>query len=425
MNFLSNEIVIQNLSNIIAAGFLSFIISFLAVPWVGKLAYSIQAIDLPAKMRKLNDRSRASRINEGIKPKLGGLAVLIAVFITVIIANPQFALNSEVFIRPAGIILGILVIGVVGFLDDKYEISGFYQLLGHALAAVVIIYFGIAIPDTINILGQSIDLNTYQRFFDFGSFEYLFVFPSHILTILWVVTIINFINWVGGVDGLNISFTSIIAFTMLLFALSTSNIPLAILISIHIGANLGLLPYNYYPSHIIPGGIGDYLNGYMIAVFALLGDTRWTITIIILALPVIDALIVIWGRMQTHPEVKKNPLKLLSISDTNHLHHRLMAAGYSRKTVLLIEVALISAICSVAVYFGINTSSADTADQLITAFAIAMALIIVIFTSVFVLKERKNRQRSQRQIVLPTQEKEAVVKVVLEEEDDNYERFAY
>ncbi len=427
-NIFNDPVVIKNLTNIFFAGFISFIISFLATPWVGKLAYSIGAIDLAPALRSKTDRSLPSRINEGTKPRLGGLAMFIGIFITLLIATPVFEIRPEYFVSSVGIILGVALIAFIGFLDDRYEVPGVYQLLGHIAAAVVLVYFGISIPDSINFLGATIDLNTYTKLIEIGSLDYLFVFPNHIITIIWVVMVINFINWVGGVDGLNISLSSIIAFTMFLFALSASNIPLAILISIHIGANMGLFPYNYYPSHIIPGSIGDYLNGYFLAVFALLGDTRWTITGIILAIPVLDALLVIWTRMKQHPEVLRNPLKILSISDTNHLHHRLMAAGYSRKTVMLIEIALVSIVCAIAAAFGINAEPEDTSNQLIIAFAVSMAFILGTFTTVFVLKERSSKNI---QIVrIPTEAKqEAVVKVIIDEEEskeeDDYERFAY
>jgi UDP-GlcNAc:undecaprenyl-phosphate GlcNAc-1-phosphate transferase len=426
-NIFNDPVVIDNITNIISAGFISFIIAFLATPWVGKLAYSIKAIDLAPSLRSKNDRSLASRINEGTKPRLGGLAMFISIFITLLIATPVFEIRPEVFVSSVGIILGIIIITFVGFLDDKYEIPGIYQLFGHISAALVLIYFGIAIPDNINLLGASIDLNTFSSIINLGAIDYEFIFPGHIITVIWIVMIINFINWVGGVDGLNLSLSSVIAFTMLLFALSTSNIPLAILISIHIGANVGLFPYNYYPSHIIPGSIGDYLNGYLIAVFALLGDTRWTITMIILAIPVFDALLVIWARVRQHPEVLKNPLKILSISDTNHLHHRLMAAGYSRKTVMLIEIALVSILSAIAITFGINAEPDDTSDQVIIAFAVASTFLLIMFTTVSILKERSSKRT--RIITVPTERKEeAVVKVIIDEDennDDDYERFAY
>jgi UDP-GlcNAc:undecaprenyl-phosphate GlcNAc-1-phosphate transferase len=431
MEFLNDTVVIDNLTHIVAAGFVSFVITFLLVPWIGKLAYGIKAVDLPPSQRSKSDKSFASRINEGIKPRLGGLAMLIAIIITIIMANPTFNLNSDTLITASGILLGLLILGFVGFMDDKFEFPGIYQLFGQILAASVLIYFGIGIPSTISLFGQSINLETYSSLVSFGSLEFLFIFPAHLITIIWVVMIINFINWVGGVDGLNLSVSTVIAFTMLLFALSSSNIPLAILISIHIGANLGLLPYNYYPSHIIPGSIGDYVNGYMLAVFALLGDARWSSTIIILALPIIDALLVILMRVRKHPEVLKNPLKILSISDTNHLHHRLMAAGYSRKAVLLTEIAIVAVICSIAVTFGINADPDDTSDKLLIASAIAMAFIITVFTVVYVLKERaNNKHRISERILREQQSKEAVVNIIREgdekkDDDEDYERFAY
>lgn len=425
----SNPIVIENLTSIISAGLVSFVITFLVTPWVGKLAMQIGAVDVALSKLNMQNRSTASRMNEGTKPRLGGLAMFIGIFITLLITTPTFEIRPEVFVSSVGIIVALSLITFVGFMDDKFQISGVYQLLTQVAAAMIVIYFGIAIPDNINFLGIAIDLNTFSRVFEIGGLTYEFIFPNHVITLIWIVVIMNFINWVGGVDGLNISITSIISATMLLFALSASNIPLAIIIAIHIGANMGLLPFNYYPSKIIPGTISDYINGFLIAVFALLGDTRWTITILILAIPLMDAIIVIFNRFKNHPETRKNPLKILSISDTSHLHHRLMDAGYSRKTVLFIESAIMSVISMIAIIFGINTDDADSGDKLIVMFVVAITLIIVMFATVFILKERN--KKNPRRIKLPTEEKkQAVVKVILDnepssEEDEDYERFSY
>lgn len=417
MNFLNDPIVIENIANIIGAGFFAFLVSFLLTPWIGRLASAIGAVDLPASLRSSSDRTRSTRIHKGIKPRLGGLSVAVAVVLGFLLSQDALELGEGVFV-------GIVIISVVGFLDDKFEMSGALQLLGQLAAAFAIVWSGITISDEIMIAGLRIDINWYSNIFVVGNAIYEFVFPSHILTIVWIIGVTNVVNWIGGVDGLNISVTSIISFTLLLFALSTGSIPLAVLISIHIGANLGLLPFNYAPSKIIPGGI-DTLNGFMVAIFALLGETGWTITLIVLAVPLLDSIIVMYIRLKQHPKARKNPLLLLRISDKNHLQHRFLAMGYSHKAIMLIVSTITLVVCSIAVVFGINVEN-DTSNQIIVGFFIAMTFMVSMFTVVFYLKNRAERLKSQRVIreLKTEKKKEAVVKVVFEEDED-YEKFVY
>jgi uncharacterized protein YacL len=65
-----------------------------------------------------------------------------------------------------------------------------------------------------------------------------------------------------------------------------------------------------------------------------------TTAVIIIGLPLIDAMIVVLIRLWKNPKVITRPWKLLEISDKNHFHHRLLAAGFGIKSVLLIEVAI-------------------------------------------------------------------------------------
>ncbi len=425
MEFLQSKEVIENLGLIFEGFVIALIAAFLASPWVGRIADFLKAIDIPLNLRARNINSNASRINEGHKLRLGGLAIAISLVLTITIFNNTLNVAT-------GIFMGILILTLAGFLDDRFEIPGSIQLVFQLCASLAVVLSGTFIPEQISILGFMIDLNTFTSQINILGKDFTYIFPAHVLTVFWIVGIINIINWVGGVDGLNISVTSVIAFTMLLFALSVSNIPLALLIAIFIGSNIGLLPYNYYPSKIIPGTIGDFLNGFMLAVFALLGGTRWTTTLIILALPIVDALIVIFLRVKSNKEVLRNPLKILSISDQNHLHHRLLAVGYSRKVVMLIETAIITIICTIAIIFGINVEG-DRSDKLIIAFAISMTFIISILTVIFVLKSRTERKKAQTQSFFDNQpQKQAVVKVYVENEDstssekkEDYERYVY
>jgi UDP-GlcNAc:undecaprenyl-phosphate GlcNAc-1-phosphate transferase len=421
MNLFSNDYLIQNITQILTGAFVAFALAFFLTPLVARFATFIKAVDLPPHMRKKSDRSAHRKIHSTIVPKLGGLAMTSAIFFTLLLTNNLSSL-------PSGVLIGFVAIAIIGIIDDRYDnTSGSVMFLAQCLAASIVVISGISITG-MNILGLELNFNWAQAVIQFQNFSYNFIFPADFLTVLWIVGLINVINWVGGVDGLNGIVSSIILVTMLLFILASGNIVLATIVGIHIGAIQGVFPYNYNPARIYYGSSGDYVNGYLLAIFAILGSTRWSTTLIVLALPIVDALIVIFLRLRDHPEARRNPLMLLSISDNNHLHHRLMRAGYSRKTVMLMEAAIATVICTIAIIFS------DLSKQYI-AFIIGIAFLFVTFSIVFFLMKRAEKNNELlRNLYLREKanggehKKEAVVKVVIREgqkEKDDYERFIY
>lgn len=412
MDLFTNPYIINNLSAVLGLAFIAFIIAFLLTPLMGKLAIKLGAVDLPAWLRNKGERGITTRIHDYVYPKLGGIAVIVAILITIFLNNDFVSVGK-------GIVLGIIIIAITGYLDDKYELNSKLQLLGQILAAGAVVASGISIT-SINFLSTQLNFDLFSTIIRFAGFTYNFVFPADLLTIIWIVGLINVINWVGGVDALNGSVTSVALITLMLINLSNGNIALAGLIAIHLGAVLGVLPFNYPPGKILYGSAGDFLNGFLLAVFAILGGTKWTASMIILAMPILDGLLVVYMRFKSNPQLLKTPLKILQISDKNHLHHRLIDAGYSKKTVTLIETSMMIIVCSIALIF--SNLRTD-----VLAFILGIAFIFVSFALIFVLKKRGQRKNKADEILeeLKAQEnpeKEIIIKTIKadEKEEEKY-----
>ncbi|MEP7104117.1 MAG: MraY family glycosyltransferase [Candidatus Dojkabacteria bacterium] len=425
MEFFNNPELIRNLNTVLGIAFLTFVISFLLTPLVGRLSQYVGAIDLPAKLRQKTERGYSTRLHSNPYPKLGGLAMFFAMVIVgvlIVIFSNEFRNISNY----SGVILGILIIVVLGFLDDVYEISGATQLLFQFLAAFMVVLSGVSI-NSVSILGIGINFNWFSTIIDIGGLSQVITFPGSIITILWIVGLINVINWVSGVDALNGVVSSIASFTMLLLVLATGNISLAVLIAIHLGAILGVLPFNYNPGKIMYGSIGDYLNGYLLAVFAILGGARWSATIILLALPILDGLYVVITRLRDYPETRKSVTKLLSISGYNHLHHRLLASGYSKKMVVFIEGSIMLLISVSVLLFS------DIRQEylvMITGIGIIFALFILV-TVQMRRAEKQRKLKTAAQVVEEelkgTAAKDVVIKMKIKDEKDEEkdEKFIY
>lgn len=417
-NKFTNEVLIDNLSEVSIAFVIAFAVAFLAAPLVARLAVRFGVIDKPASLRKKTDKTAGRRIHTTTVPRSGGFAMFLAIFIGLIFTDTLEFL-------PRGVILGAFIIMFIGFLDDRFEIDGKFIFIGQILAAFAIVIGGNTILN-LDVGFYNFDFNWYSDLvLYFGDYTYNFIFPADIITILWIVGLINAVNWVGGVDALNGTVSSIATFTMLLIVLNSDNpnITLATLIAIHLGSILGVLPYNYNPMKLMYGSIGDFLNGYMLAVFAIFGSAKWAVTITILGMPIIDAILVVLMRLRDHPEARHNPLKLLSISDKNHLHHRLLAAGYSVKTVVLIEMTIMFVLCTLAFWFS------DLEQEYFAAFA-GFTIILICFTVIFFLKKRgeKNARLLEEKLKMEEKQpkKEAIVEVIIDDEEKkDYERYIY
>lgn len=281
--------------------FICFLVSILVTPLIKKLAVRIGAVDKP------NSR----KVHQTPMPRLGGLAIYISFLIGFLILMPESPYKYP-------ILIGSFIIILTGIIDDLYDISARWKLLGQVSAALVVILVGVDI-DFINLpFGGRIDFGIYT-------------IP---LTILWIVGITNAINLIDGLDGLAAGVSSIALITISGMAIIMGNVFVLSMGIIVLASTLGFLIYNFHPAKIFMGDTGAMFLGYMIAVLSLLGFKNvavisFIVPIIILGVPISDTLFAIIRRIAL-----KKPL---AAPDKSHLHHCILRLGYShRKTVLII-----------------------------------------------------------------------------------------
>ena len=309
------------LGDIAIAFLLAFITAFVITPYTIRLAKKVGAVDIP------NDR----RVNKKPMPRLGGLAViagfLVSVIYLVISASIEGKINlleDNLNIKLLGILGGMLVLGIVCYIDDVKDIKPLVKLAGQVAAAVIVASSGVLIDNfTIPFKENSFVLNE--------------VF-SFILTVGWIVGITNAINLIDGLDGLSSGITLISCLSLVVvFALNESPLIAIILITALAGAIVGFLPYNFNPAKTFIGDVGSNFMGFALAIISILGVAKTYTAIVliapimILALPIFDTIWAIIRRI-----VKSKSIKGVFKADRGHLHHRLMAKGYTQKQSVLI-----------------------------------------------------------------------------------------
>ena len=307
--------------DIAIAFLLAFITAFVITPYTIRLAKKVGAVDMP------NDR----RVNKKPMPRLGGLAViagfLVSVIYLVISASIEGKINlleDNLNIKLLGILGGMLVLGIVCYIDDVKDIKPLVKLAGQVAAAVIVASSGVLIDNfTIPFKENSFVLNE--------------VF-SFILTVGWIVGITNAINLIDGLDGLSSGITLISCLSLVVvFALNESPLIAIILITALAGAIVGFLPYNFNPAKTFIGDVGSNFMGFALAIISILGVAKTYTAIVliapimILALPIFDTIWAIIRRI-----IKSKSIKGVFKADRGHLHHRLMAKGYTQKQSVLI-----------------------------------------------------------------------------------------
>ena len=263
------------------------------------------------------DQPNARRINREPLPNAGGLAIYAGVVAALVLASLLRPIVIEnVLAEVLTILLGGSMLVLVGFIDDQYGLPPLFRLFIQILSALLLIASGNGIEAT---FGTPID-----------------PMLSMLLTILWVVGITNAVNLMDGMDGLVGGVSFITAMSLLAVSAQFETRAAATLLLAALGGSaLGFLRHNFHPSHIIMGDAGAYFFGYVLAATSILGNLKVTTvfalvpTALFLLLPVIDTTQVVVRRLM----VGKNPL---STPGKDHLHHRLLAWGFSQRSASII-----------------------------------------------------------------------------------------
>ena len=320
--------------DIAIAFLLAFITAFVITPYTIRLAKKVGAVDIPA------DR----RVNKQPMPRLGGLAVIAGFVLSAIYLIISMFIEKKIDFTSDGLtpkligfFIGLIILGITCFVDDVKGIKPLAKLAGQILAAIAVANSGLLIDNfTIPFKENNLVLNE--------------VF-SYILTIGWIVGITNAINLIDGLDGLSSGITLIACISLLIiFSLNESPLIAIVLITALAGAIVGFLPYNFNPAKTFIGDVGSNFMGYAIAVISILGVAKTYTAIVIiapimvLALPIFDTIWAIIRRI-----IKTKSIKGVFQADNGHLHHKLMARGYTQRQSVLILYGITATLGMVAI----------------------------------------------------------------------------
>ena len=177
------------------------------------------------------------------------------------------------------------------------------------------------------------------------------------------------VNLIDGLDGLAAGVSAIASVTVIMVALQQGLYPVAVLTAALAGGIIGFIRYNFNPATIFMGDTGSLFLGYMLAAISIFGAVKSAATIallvpaIALGLPIMDTAFAIVRRY-------RNGRPIFS-PDKGHIHHRLLAMGFSQRQAVIFMYLISAGLCLTAVLL--------TEMEGIYAIALLVFLLAVIF----------------------------------------------
>jgi UDP-GlcNAc:undecaprenyl-phosphate GlcNAc-1-phosphate transferase len=296
---------------------ISLILCLLLTPLARITALRLKLVDAPDNQRKIHTRPI---------PRVGGVPITISYFascavVAFIVPHPCIAvhtgLTSARAIAPA-----VLLIFLVGLMDDIFELKPWHKLLVQFIAAVMAVSVGVRIHDV-------------------GMFN-LPPAVGMIATVVWLVACTNALNLIDGMDGLAAGVSLFAVAAALAASLITGSGAVAVVAAPLAGALIGFLVFNFNPASIFLGDSGSLVLGFLLGCYGVMWTGKSPALIellaplIALAIPLLDVAVAITRRFLRRQPIFK--------PDRAHIHHRLLALGLShRRAVLCLYLAALSA----------------------------------------------------------------------------------
>ena len=305
------------------------VLGLVLTPLVTSTATALGLVDAPGG-RKVHSIS---------VPRVGGVAVVLAATLAVsaVIASARWQGFDSPALRPmAPILIGAALVFGVGLFDDIRPVPAWLKMMVQVLAAVIVMASGLLIQ-RITIGGLTWQLGA----------------MSWLVTLAWIVGLTNAFNLIDGIDGLAAGIGVIAGTTCAAILIGRWHVPEAMVLCALVGATLGFLAYNFAPASIFLGDCGSLVIGFLLATTALTGWQKGAtalaagVPILIFALPITDAFSTLARRLFRRPATGRvtmaGVLRQIVEPDRQHIHHRLMALGWStlRAVLLLYGVTIV------------------------------------------------------------------------------------
>jgi len=331
--------------------FLLFVISYFLVgvltPIMRKIAIATDLVDRPNSTHKSHKKA---------VPYLGGVAIIIGVITVSYSASLVSQFTSSNFWLATSVLGPALLLGLIGLWDDIRNLPPLPRFIAQTLAGVFTAGILLITDNIGNPTGSSI-------------------FDS-IITVVWIIGICNSINFFDNLDGGAAGTVAISSIALAYLALNGDQYLIAALSVVTAGATLGFLVWNKSPAKIYMGDAGALFLGVLLAILTVRFEPNaqtqigsFLTPVFLLAIPILDTTVAVFSRIRRH----LSPFQ----GGQDHLSHRLIRSGLSRKTSAIILWSLSGLFAAVAVLF--PNASQSTTDYLVIGAGLTWLTLFIAF----------------------------------------------
>jgi UDP-GlcNAc:undecaprenyl-phosphate GlcNAc-1-phosphate transferase len=341
-----------------AAFVVSVSLAWALTPLMLRIALRRQILDVP-------DERKAQ---QSPVPYLGGVAIVLAFSITVLVAGAVTAQTTGV-ISLAYVLGAAVVLAIVGLVDDLRGLNPFLRL-AFEIAAGVVVYAtdpGIAIPG--------------PRWLDI------------VITVVWVVGVTNAFNLLDNMDGLSAGVATISGIAFCVIAGINGQFLVAALSAAVAGCAAGFLRHNFHPAKIYMGDAGSLFLGFLLAAVAVRlklvnapPSVALFVPVLVLGVALFDTTLVTVNRLYHH----LNPMS----GGRDHMSHRLVWVGIP----VPVSVGLIYGLAASLGFLGVLLARLDrTSGLMLVGFVMTIAVgTMALLSAVPVYDSSRQRQAMLR-----------------------------
>jgi UDP-N-acetylmuramyl pentapeptide phosphotransferase/UDP-N-acetylglucosamine-1-phosphate transferase len=313
-----------------------------------------------AHRRKLLDLPGQRRSHSAPTPRGGGIGIVAGVlFVIALIAR---RLEGPYRVMALALLAAIVVVAVVGWIDDHAGLRARTRFAVHCLAAALLLavpaaFIGLLLPES--------------RAGELLLYALAAVLPG--LAIVWSINLHNFMDGIDGLLTLQVLFVFAALAAIFMHAAQTD---VAECIGLLAAAVLGFLPFNFPRAHIFMGDVGSGVLGLLVAV--AVGGQMLTPTIalasgfVLCSAFVTDATCTLLSRMLRG--------RRWYSAHREHLYQWLVRSGYSHMQVVVFYMGWNLLIVLPVVCWMNRTSAARMSPGIGSAIAV-YALAVVVWWS--------------------------------------------
>jgi UDP-GlcNAc:undecaprenyl-phosphate GlcNAc-1-phosphate transferase len=324
----------------------------------------------------VRDNTNVVRWSSKRKPAIGGIGFFI-IFLLCAGSYGVFFVPTDLFRNPQA--LGLIVFTCLAFLmglaDDAYDTRPYLKFLVQFICGI-----GCAYTD------QRINIFELEAL-------------NVIITVFWVVGVMNSINMLDNMDAITTSvsiFVCLSALVVMNVSQHSSSFDFYITIGV-LGALVGFLFFNWYPSKMFMGDTGSQFLGFFLAAlgikyfwnatdfFPLLdGKREFLLAVLVFLLPLTDTTTVFFSRIMQ----KKSPF----VGGKDHTTHNLSYLGLSDSQVAFVFIGV--SLVGIMATFALVSFPDMWGMPMLLSYS---GFIVLVFLTMFLYSVNNNLKRARGQ----------------------------